>query len=288
MKKRNESRQDYETDKKTATSDKSTVFFSVDLQKVVLLPRLPGYKKCIFTSRLITFNMTFAPIGVQGKCNSSKAQGILWHEAICGRRDKDITSAYYKMFCSPLYRNYKNYVIWVDNCGGQNKCWTLYTMLVKLLNTYSHIDKITLKYFTVGHSFMSADNFHRSVEKEMKAMDKVFDFHDFTKCVANVCDAVVMTHKDFYDFVRGLSEGKASKLSRPYLSDVYIAEFRRGSMKMYYKLHNDDSFKDADFLKRNVKKSIKIMPPQQQQQEQGIKSKKKETILKNLSSLICR
>ena len=54
---------------------------------------------------------------------------------------------------------------------------------------------------------------------------------------------------------------------------------------MYYKLHNDDSFKDADFLKRNVKKSIKIMP-RQQQQERGIKSKKKETILKNLSSLM--
>ena len=128
---------------------------------------------------------------------------------------------------------------------------------MKLLNTYSHIDKITLKYFTVGHSFMSADNFHRSVEKEMKAMDKVFDFHDFTKCVASVGDAVFMTHKDFYDFERGLSEGKASKLSRPYLSDVY--------MKMYYKRHNDDSFKDADFLKRNMKKSIKM--PRQQQQE---------------------
>ena len=113
VKKRNESRQI----KKTATSDKSTVFFSADLQKVVLLLRLPGYKKCIFTSRLITFNMTFAPIGVQGKCNSSKAQGILWHEAICGRRDEDIASAYFKMFSSPLYRDYKNWVIWVDNCG---------------------------------------------------------------------------------------------------------------------------------------------------------------------------
>ena len=94
-----------------------------------------------------------------------------------------------------------------------------------------------------------------------------------------------MTHKNFYDFERGLSEGKASKLSRPYLSDVYIAEFRRGSMKTYYKLYNDDSFKDAEFLKRNVKKSITIMP-RQQQQERGIKSKKKETILKNWSSLM--
>ena len=77
------------------------------------------------------------------------------------------------------------YAIWVDNCGGQNKCWTLYTMMVGLVNSQeSMIENVTLKYFTVGHSFMSADNFHSSVEREMKKMDKVYDFNDFIQCVA--------------------------------------------------------------------------------------------------------
>ena len=93
---KNESRQDYVADNELATTDNSTVFLSADLQKVVLLPRMPGYKKCIFTSRLIAFNMTFAPIG---KKNSSKAQGVLWHQSICGR--KDIFSAFIK--CFPLH-----------------------------------------------------------------------------------------------------------------------------------------------------------------------------------------
>ena len=44
-------------DKAAAETDKGTLYFSCDLQKVI--PRLPGYKKRLFTSRLISFNMTF-------------------------------------------------------------------------------------------------------------------------------------------------------------------------------------------------------------------------------------
>ena len=36
---------------------------SVDLQKVIMLPHLPGYKTAIFTRRLVMFNQTFAPLG---------------------------------------------------------------------------------------------------------------------------------------------------------------------------------------------------------------------------------
>ena len=47
----------------------------------------------------------------------------------------------------------------------------------------SYIEAIMIKYLTTGHTFMSADNFHRSVEREMKKMDKVYDFEDFADCL---------------------------------------------------------------------------------------------------------
>ena len=78
---------------------------------------------------------------------------------------------------------------------------------------------------------MSADNFHRSVEKEMKAMDKVYDFDDFVKCVANVGDVVKMNYEDFYKFENGLSQSKDSKESRTYLKHVCVAEERMNSEK---------------------------------------------------------
>ena len=73
---------------------------------------------------------------------------------------------------------------------------------------------------------------------------------------------------------------------RPYLSDAYVAEFRRGSMKMFYKFHNDDIFKVTDFLKHNVKRCINVMPQQLRSEDRGINPKKKEGILQKLSSLM--
>ena len=277
------SRAEYDAEKLKAKTDKETVYLSADLQKVVLLPRMPSYKKCIFTTRLITFNMTFAPIGDFGVHHNIKALGLLWHEEIMGRKDEDITSAYWKMFFSRQFRDILRFVIWADNCGGQNKCWTLFTMLV-LVVTITHVEQVTLKYFTVGHSFMSADNFHRNVEKEMKAMDKVYDFDDFIKCVENVGIAQILDFTDFYNFESGLSEGKASKTSRPLLANVKEVEFRKGSLNMFYKCFEDDEFREANFLKAKTKKSISDMPLRRTE-KRGICEKKKSEILKNLSTV---
>ena len=116
-------RNDYENEKKLNTA--TTINLSADLQKVVLLPRLPGYKKSIFTTRLIAFNMTFAPIGLKKKQHTTNGIGHLWHEEINGRKYENIVSCYYSLLNSVHYRDFENFVIWVDNCGGQNECWTL-------------------------------------------------------------------------------------------------------------------------------------------------------------------
>ena len=159
----------YDEDKERSLTDKSIIFLSADLQKIILLPRLPGYKVCLFTSRLITFNMTFAPLGKKGVHHEFNPVGILWHEEIAGRKDENISSAFYKIIQHHQFRDSSDWVLWTDNCGGQNKCWTLFTMFVSLVNRSDNdIQSITIKYLTVGHSFMSADSFHKNVELAMK------------------------------------------------------------------------------------------------------------------------
>ena len=105
------------------------------------------------------------------KVTEKKALGVLWHEGISGRNDEDVSSAFVKAISSH-FRDFSEVVMWLDNCGGQNKCWTLYTSMIHLVNLNRGPDKITLKYFTVGHTFMSADTFHKMVEGEMKKMGK--------------------------------------------------------------------------------------------------------------------
>ena len=62
-------------------------FFSVDLQKVIMLPRLPGVKTVAFIRPIIAYNETYAPL-----CDKNLLPGktaihfaITWHEAKWGR-----------------------------------------------------------------------------------------------------------------------------------------------------------------------------------------------------------
>ena len=193
------------------------------------------------------------------------------------------------MFSHPDYCD-TGWVIWVDNCSGQNKCWTLYTMLMRYVNNHLDIDSISLKYLTVGHTFMSADNFHRHIEQEMKKMDKLFDFQDFIKCVSKVGDTIIMKFDDFLDFENGLSQSQASKSTRPLLKDVYIAQFRKGSTSLFFKTHTsgtNSDFMEATFLKRKSEQSIlNCEKINSQKMNRGITPSKKQIILDNLSTLM--
>jgi len=47
--------------------DPTVAVMSVHMQKVIMLPRIPGVKTCMFTRRLVAFHETFAPLGNKKK-----------------------------------------------------------------------------------------------------------------------------------------------------------------------------------------------------------------------------
>jgi hypothetical protein len=75
----------YKADAAKSDENPEEYFGSVDLQKVIMLPRMPGVKTCVFTRRIVAFNETFAALG-KGKMNVC----ALWNEAISGRNAEDI------------------------------------------------------------------------------------------------------------------------------------------------------------------------------------------------------
>ena len=61
-----------------------TIVRSVDLQKVVMLPRLPCFKAACFTRRLVGFHHTFASVS---SCTASnKVKWVVWHEGTSGSK----------------------------------------------------------------------------------------------------------------------------------------------------------------------------------------------------------
>ena len=73
-------RAEYEKDKLKDLLDDS-IIATTDMQKVIMLPGIPGVKTCVFTKCLTTYHMTFAPVGGLAQKNG-KPVGIIWHDAI--------------------------------------------------------------------------------------------------------------------------------------------------------------------------------------------------------------
>ena len=196
---------------------------------------------------------------------------------------------FFKELSLPNYWDVKRWLMWLDNCAGQNKCWTLYTMLVYFVNLSNAVESIKLKYFTAGHTFMSADNFHKSVEKEMNEMKNVYDFQDFRNCVSAAGSVTLMDITDFYNFEKGKGESQESKDTCPLLCDVVSIEFRKGSRSLFYKKnHEDPEYKECVFLKRKINKRIKegSYYVSQKTELRGIQAEKKQHILEKLGGLM--
>lgn len=261
-----EARNEYKKDAKLENSE--TVIVSVDLQKVLLLPRMPGVKSCAFTPRLVTFNYTVASLGKA----KAKDSVVIWNESISGRKAEDIASA---LKCFLLQnRDTRHFVIWADNCGAQNKNWTLFTFLVQIINSNDICaDKITIKFLVSGHTFMSADSIHHRIEQELKRTKDVYDWRDFKEVLIRVgrLNVIDMHRENFMAWNDGSSKPKL-KQNAIKLNEICVVEFRRGSRTLFCKRSFEHDFTEVDFLKKKFDLSFN---PQERVDNRGVSSRKK-------------
>ena len=279
-----ETRQHYRSD---AESDwpAGTSVRSVDLQKVIMLPRMPGVKSALFTRRLSVYHETFATVG--GKTEKKDNISVVWHEGVAGRSAKEVTSAYLEALEKD--RDCEHVIFWVDNCSAQNKNWCLLSSLVVLMNSdLVAMDDVTLKYFEPGHTFMSADSVHHGVEQEMKRRPGGFihDFEDFLSVVkssnSKKMEVVEMTNDNIMDWASGQSTAKLRKA--PKLANLKVIQLRRGSRSMWVKTtHGQEQFVEVDFLKKKFDTSI---PSTLRLRDVGVEEAKKDDIILKLVPLM--
>jgi len=269
--------------------DPKEVYFSVDMQKIIMLPRLPGVKTCVFTRRLVAFHETFAPLG--SKVNSGKNKqpviSVVWHEGMSGRNADDVASAYAKVIRSAEMRDFKQFIFYVDNCSAQNKNWTLFTCMTAEVNRGAGPDQITMRFLEKGHTFMSADSYHAQVESAMRKMKNLYDFGDFQSAVARYgAKVLTMEVNDFVLWENGMSTAKFTK--KPNLSDVQEIQFRKGETKLFWKKNMDDAeYEEGEFLKKKTAAHIqREVPYQSAQMPRGITTRKKDELRSKLCPLM--
>ncbi|XP_044024086.1 uncharacterized protein LOC122862640 [Siniperca chuatsi] len=278
-------RHHYKLDAEKQQSDNLSIR-SVNLQKVILLPRMPGVRTAVFTKRISVFHETFATVG--NKTGSKKKSiSVIWHEGIAGRKAEEVASAY--VCALQRERGVPHLVLWMDSCTTTNKNWCLLTTLASVVNHKSNsTEDVTLKYFEPGHTVVSADSFHHGVEQEMKRRPGgvVLDFQDFSSVIASSdsgkVDVVELQNEDIRAWKAGHSMTKLK--NAPHLAEMAEIQFRRGSRRMWVKLsHDQEEFTPLDFL---MKKTSLDIPEQLRPAVKGVGRQKKADILTKLCPLM--
>ena len=120
----------------------------------------------------------------------------------------------------------KHFELWADNCGAQNKNWALYTALCAAVFRVDGPRSSCVKYLETGHTFMSADSFHRVIEQRMKKVDDVCDFWDFTEIINSRGIAAPLKVNDIIMYSKGVSTSKYTS-GKPNLSMCDMSSFER-------------------------------------------------------------
>lgn len=253
-----------------------------------MLPRYESLKEVIFTGRIIAFNESFVPVGTKQK--DKKPIAVIWHEGVAGRSKTDIISTFNAFFL--CHRDEKHIILWLDNCSAQNKNWALMSYFVYIVNSDQvSLEKLEVKFFEPGHTFMSADSFHHQVEMSLKHKIKVYDFYDFEECVQKAnsgkVNVVNLKHSDFFDWLDHTSQYKLRNMKpqRPYLNQMVHIQFSRGDFNMAFKTSFLGDFEELNFLNARVVK--KGFPPViARKSDRGISAERKDNILTKLLPVI--
>ncbi|CAG9839051.1 unnamed protein product [Diabrotica balteata] len=170
--------------------------YSMDLQKLIILPIIPQSKSAIFTSRLVVLNLTFATLSKQSKNNSFC---LLWHKALGGHKAESIVDALLEVIRKE--RDVSHFVFWADNCTSQNKNWVLNSSLITEVNRSDVPHEIVIRYLTKGHTHMSADGIHGNIEQKILRSRNIYDFQELTELVNNSRKNVEDDYKEL-DFLQ--------------------------------------------------------------------------------------
>ena len=223
------SRNAYRADKVEAMPE-STGIYSVDMQKVLLLPVMRG-KEYIFFSRLVCFNETFASL------RNGIDTCILWHEAIAGRLGSDVASSFLRFMIESRER-IQDFVFWADNCAPQNKNWILFSAFLQIVNSEHGPASITMKYLEPGHTFMKADSVHGCIGRKLKEEPQLFDIVDLVNLFRGSKSGLEVRCLEACDFLPVEAFPLRNK-GLPKLRTLKAVQFRKGSGCLFYKLCHD-------------------------------------------------
>lgn len=152
---------------------------SFDCQKNLALPRVPD-QAAYYSRQLYLYNFTICVGDSRSAQNKDSVFMYSWceHERLKG--SNEIASIIFHHLQKSDLTNVQEIKLFCDGCPGQNKNMTVTGMLCQWLsNTETDVNKITMVFPIVGHSFLPADRVFGRIEKKIRKVDTLIDPQEY-------------------------------------------------------------------------------------------------------------
>lgn len=276
-------RAEKERDKDSAGKDPSLKVITMDLQSVLLCPRLNA-SAVYYKTKLTCHNFTIMDL------NSKEVQCYFWNESQGDLTANSFASCIVDYIESTLRDNntVTHFILYSDGCNYQNRNCILTNALCHICKKFQV--HITQKYLEKGHTQMEVDSVHSVIERKLKHKN-IYVPQNYVEAIREACSShpYQVQHVD-HTFFKKYSDLSYYSTIRPgtKVGDHVVTDIRAIHYspigEVTIKLMFEDDFSD---LPRRARRS-EIMcedPPQLHDGQLTIKRSKYQH-LKELKSVI--
>lgn len=240
-------------DRQRAKSDSNVVYLSMDLQQVMVLPKLTT-SKAFYLRQLAFYNCGIHSIATNGATPFM----MTWTENVAKRGSNEILSCLLD-FVHTIEPK-KHLITWSDSCAGQNKNFNLIAFYQYLI-LHKYFEVIDHKFPEVGHSYLDSDRDLGRIEKVLKKHETIYSPEEYRSHIKSALPAkakVIDMSKKFHkisDLVTalGLYNNKRNDLNE-------LVKFRDSIRwirveRFGYYLYKDCLDENAPFKRVNITQS---------------------------------
>lgn len=137
-----------------------------DLQQALPIPQLT-VGKAFYLRKIWMYNLGI----YDGK--TGKSYMNMWTEDVAKRGSDEIASCLLKYIKEHPPTPNKHLIVFTDNCGGQNKNWTIMALWLHLVRTKVY-KSIEHRFLVAGHTHLPCDRDFAAIEKHKKYLGQVY------------------------------------------------------------------------------------------------------------------
>lgn len=282
-----------QTDLKTAIQLSTEIsegvdVISFDLQQALPIPQLT-VGKAFYLRKAWMYNL-----GIH-EGRTGKGHMFVWTENIAKRGSDEIASCVLKYITEYSQPRGNHLIVFTDNCGGQNKNWTMVALWLHLVRSKVY-QTIEHRFLVAGHTHLPSDRDFAAIEKHKKYLGQVYSPEEWVTAIeqSRVKNPFIvhrMTQNNFYSFEK-VNKSLTKKTLTDEKEDVNFAKVRcfrfeaASPNKMFIKHLLNEEYKSVNVGRRGQKLSQNLIDLDTLELKYNCPVRLNEKKLQNLKALM--